>query len=61
MKYLVCTRGVPQRVRAGVWFTAASAEYDLTEEQLKAVQADSHLVAKPVAVKVAPPALASKK
>lgn len=55
MKYLVCTRQVPQRVRAGIWFTAEGAEYELTDAQFAAVKADEYLVVKPAAP-AAPPA-----
>lgn len=54
MKYLVCTRGVPQRVRGGVWFTPVQAEYELSKEQLAAVEADPMLSVKPIAAGAMP-------
>lgn len=66
MKYLVATRGVPQRVRAGIWFGPIAAEYELTADQLKAVEADPmlhcKLVDSPIKATMAPaPAKAVKK
>ncbi len=48
MKYLVATRGIPQRVRAGIWFGPIAAEYELSKEQLAAVEADPMLHCKMV-------------